>query len=396
MKYDICVIGGFGHVGLPLSIAFAKKGLKVCAFDISKETYDIISKGKMPFIEEGSEELLIETLKSNNLVLSLDPESISESSSVIVTIGTPVDSHLSPQLNILESTLINYFKYFKDGQLIVLRSTVYPNTTSKIQRLFENKGKNVYIAFCPERIVQGHAIKELSNLPQIVSSTSDEGLYKAVSLFKNLTEDIVIAKPEEAELAKLFSNTWRYIKFAAANQLFILANEAGVDFYNVYKIMTHNYERAIDMPIAGFASGPCLYKDTVQLNSFNNNNFPLGSSAIMVNEGLPFYIFNKVKQKYDLKNKSVGILGMSFKSGSDDKRDSLSYKLKELFEFEAKKVYCSDSHIKDGNFVTEEKLVNESDIIILATPHIEYAKLKISEEKILIDIWNFYQRGCLI
>lgn len=396
MKYDICVIGGFGHVGLPLSMAFAQKGLKVCAFDISKETYNIVSRGKMPFMEVGSEELLPETLKSNNLTLSLNPESISESDTVIITIGTPVDSHLSPQLNVVESTLISYFKYFKDGQLIILRSTVYPNTTSKLHRLFENKGKKVYFAFCPERIVQGHALKELSTLPQIVSSTSEEGLFKAVSLFKNLTEDIVIAKPNEAELAKLFSNTWRYIKFAAANQLFILSNEAGVDFYNVYEIMTHNYERALDMPIAGFASGPCLYKDTVQLNSFNNNNFPLGSSAIMVNEGLPFYIFNKIKQKYDLKNKSVGILGMAFKSGIDDKRDSLSYKLKELFEFEAKEVYCSDPYIKDEKFVTEEKLINKVDIIILATPHKEYLKLEINETKILIDIWNFYKRGCII
>jgi UDP-N-acetyl-D-mannosaminuronic acid dehydrogenase len=396
MKYDICIIGGFGHVGLPLSIAFAQKGLKVCAFDISKEMYNIISTGKMPFMEEGSEELLQKVLMSNNLILSLDPESISKSHTVIITIGTPVDSHLSPQLNVLESTIIDYFKYFKEEQLIILRSTIYPNTTRKIHRLFENKGKKIYLAFCPERIVQGHAIKELSSLPQMVSSTSEEGLSKAVALFKNLTNDIVIAKPEEAELAKLFSNTWRYIKFAAANQLFILSNEAGVDFYSVYKIMTHNYERTTDMPVAGFASGPCLYKDTVQLNSFNNNNFPLGSSAIMVNEGLPFYIFNKIKQKYDLKSKSVGILGMAFKSDIDDKRDSLSYKLKELFEFEAKKVYCSDLYIKDENFVTAEELVNAADIIILATPHKEYAKLRISEKKILVDIWNLYKRGCLI
>lgn len=396
MHYDLCVIGGFGHVGLPLSIAFADKGLKVCALDINKEVYTVLSEGRMPFFEAGADDLLKKVLDKKALDISLDPSCISQSDAVIVTIGTPIDVHSSPQLNVLEKAINSYMPYFRDGQLIILRSTAYPNTTVKLQKFFDEKGKKVDIAFCPERIVQGYALKELSELPQIVSAVTERGLEKAKTLFKLLTADIVATNPTEAEYAKLFTNAWRYIKFSAANQFFMIANDAGLDFTEVYRAMTHNYKRASDMPLAGFAAGPCLFKDTAQLSASNNNDFALGNAAILVNEGLPFYITKKLKQKYNLQNKSIGILGMAFKADIDDIRDSLSYKLKDLLEFETKQVYCSDPYVKDSSFLSAEELVKKSDIIILATPHKQYSTLNIGDDKVLIDIWDFYKKGCRI
>jgi UDP-N-acetyl-D-mannosaminuronic acid dehydrogenase len=286
--------------------------------------------------------------------------------------------------------------YFRDGQLVVLRSTAYPNTTIKLQKFFDEQGKKVDVAFCPERIVQGYALKELSELPQIVSATSARGLEKAKKLFSHLTSDIVVAETTEAEYAKLFTNAWRYIKFSAANQFFMLVNEAGLDFSKVYKAMTHNYKRAMDMPMAGFAAGPCLFKDTAQLSASNNNDFALGNAAILVNEGLPFYVVKKLKNKYALKDKTIGILGMAFKADIDDTRDSLSYKLKDLLEFETKRVYCSDPYVKDPSFLDAKELIKKSDIIILATPHKQYANLEIGKDKTLVDIWNFYKKGCVV
>src|SRR5205085_9968229 len=195
--------------------------------------------------------------------------------------------------------------------------------------------KKVELAFCPERIAEGLAMTELHSLPQIISSFSAEGVARARKLFELLTHDIVVLSPEEAELAKLFTNVWRYIKFAAANQFYMMANDRGLDFERIRQGLAQDYPRAQDMPRAGFAAGPCLFKDTMQLAAFNNNNFVLGHASMMVNEGLPLYVVARVEKQYDLASLTVGILGMAFKAESDDIRSSLSYKLKRILRFKA-------------------------------------------------------------
>jgi UDP-N-acetyl-D-mannosaminuronic acid dehydrogenase len=116
---------------------------------------------------------------------------------------------------------------------------------------------------------------------------------------------------------------------------------------------------------------------------------------MLINEGLPNYVVQRLKEKTNLREKSVGILGMAFKANSDDERDSLSFKLRKILEIEANKVYCSDVYIKRDYFISAEELVNKSDIIVVAAAHKEYKNLKIGENKILLDIWNFYGKGGL-
>ena len=396
MKYDICVIGGFGHVGLPLSIAFADKGLNVCAFDISREKYDVISSGRMPFLEYGAEEVLGRVLADGKLTLSLSPDAISNADALIVVIGTPVDRHLNPEFEELRKVIDTYLPYFRDGQILILRSTVYPGTTEKVYHLLREKGRSMEVSFCPERIAEGYAMKELLELPQIVSSFTDEGTRKASELFRLLAPEIILLRPIEAELAKLFTNTWRYIKFSVANQFFMIANDCDADFYRIHEALTHHYPRAEDVPLPGFSAGPCLFKDTVQLSAFNNHTFYLGHAPLLINEGLPYYVVSRLKRKYDLKTKVIGILGMAFKANVDDGRDSLSYKLKKILEFESKAVFCSDVYIKDPAFIGADDLVGRSDIVILACPHKEYRSLSIPPGKPVIDVWNIYGKGsCL-
>lgn len=391
-KYDVCVVGGCGHVGLPLSIMLASKGKKVSIYDINEKSVEIVKSGVMPFLEEGAEPLLKEVLSKENLVISCEPELISQSDIVILIVGTPVDEHLNPKFGLLKKMIDKYIPYFHDDQLIILRSTVYPGISQKIYQWVQDAGKNVHVAFCPERILEGKAIEELESLPQIVSSFTDEGIQRSVELFKNLTEDIIVVNPMEAELAKLFSNAWRYIKFATANQFYVIANDYGLDFYKIYNAMTHNYSRCKDFPKPGLAAGPCLFKDTMQLGAFNNNNFYLGQAAMLINEGLPNYIVQQLKKKLKLSDMTVGVLGMAFKGESDDIRESLSYKLKKILEIEAKKVYCSDPYVDDERLVTQGKLLNESDIIIIATPHKCYKELDIFDKKI-VDVWNILGNG---
>lgn len=392
-EYDVCIVGGFGHVGLPLSIAFANMGKNTCAYDISDKMIDGLEKGEMPFIEYDADNKLKEALKKGKLHFSTNKEVVGKSKDIIITIGTPTDTHLNPEFNKFRDLIDQYIDYLKDDQLIVIRSTVYPGTTEMTSRHLQSKGKKTMVAFCPERIVEGYALKELFELPQIISSTNKEGLDRAKELFSNFKVEIIEVKPIEAELAKLFTNAWRYIKFGVANQFYMMANDAGVDFYNIYNAMTHNYKRAADMPRAGFAAGPCLFKDTVQANAFHRNNFYIGNATIQVNEGLPFYVVEKLKAKNNLREKKVGILGMAFKPEIDDGRDSLSYKLKKILELEAGTVFCSDEYIKNDLFISPEELVERSDIVIIATPHKRYLNLSILEDKVVVDIWNFYGRG---
>ncbi len=199
-------------------------------------------------------------------------------------------------------------------------------------------------------------------------------------------------EPEEAELAKLFTNTWRYIKFAAANQLYMIANDFGLDFDRIRAAVVHEYPRAADMPGAGLAAGPCLLKDTMQLAAFNNNNFTLGHASMMINEGLPLYIVARLEQRFDLSTMTVGILGMAFKGESDDIRSSLSYKLKRLLRFKADRVLCADPYVsRDPDLTPIDEVLGASDVLILAAPHKAYADL--ATELPVIDLWNLRGNG---
>ncbi len=335
--FDVVVVGGGGHVGLPLAIAFADRGLRVGIYDLNELAVKTILSGELPFMEDGATEVLQRVLAAGRLEATVDPSVVSRGEHIVVVIGTPVDEHLNPDPHAVPRALAECKQHFRHGQLLVLRSTVYPGVTQRVEKLLAAEGIDVDVAFCPERIAEGKAMEELFSLPQIVSARTPEVLARAGALFGNLTDSIVELSPEEAELAKLFTNTWRYIKFAAANQFYVMANDQGLDFDRIRGALAHDYPRAADMPGAGFAAGPCLFKDTMQLAAFTDNSFILGHSAMLVNEGLPLYLVSKLEAKYDLPNLRVGILGMAFKSESDDIRSSLSYKLKRILEFRAKR-----------------------------------------------------------
>jgi len=279
--------------------------------------------------------------------------------------------------------------------LLVLRSTVYPGVTALVEKMVARLGCRVDVVFCPERIAEGKAMSELFELPQIISARTETGFGRAEALFGLLTSRVVRMSPEEAELAKLFTNVWRYVKFATANQLYMMANDRGLDFERIRQGLTLDYPRAADLPAAGFAAGPCLLKDTMQLAAFNNNNFALGQTAMAINEGLPLYLVDRLKRRYDLGSMAVGILGMAFKGGSDDIRSSLAYKLKRILAFTTETVYCTDPYVTaDASLLPLDDVVAKSDLLIIAAPHPAYAAL--ATGKPVVDIWNIRGQGVRI
>jgi UDP-N-acetyl-D-mannosaminuronic acid dehydrogenase len=392
-SYDVCIIGGLGHIGLPLGILFAKAGKKVVLYDIDQKAVETVSGGRMPFWERGAEELLSETI-NNTLFVSSSKSVISQSHFIILTLGTPIDAHLNPQFTLFKNFFEEILTLLNDRQHIIIRSTVYPGTTEKIVELLRQNDKKTRVSFCPERIAEGKAIEEIRSLPQIVASFDDDSLLEASELFLNLTTQTIPLKPIEAELAKLYTNVWRYLQFAVSNQFYQIAVQNNLDFYRIYDAVTRDYSRTKGLAKAGFAAGPCLLKDTMQLAAFANNSFFLGHAAMLINEGLPNFIVQKLKEKNSLGTKIVGILGMAFKGDSDDGRESLSYKLKKVLTIEAGQVLCSDPFVKDDRLVPVETLIEKSDIIILGAPHSEYKKLKLDfASKTVVDIWNFFGLG---
>ncbi len=388
---DVCVVGGCGRVGLPLGIALASRGLSIVLYDIDAAAVDRVNAGAMPFTEEGAAAPLTEALAAGRLRATTDASAVGLADALVVVVGTPVDKHLNPDLGAVPQAIERCAEHLRDGQLVVLRSTVYPGVTALTERLLADKGLAVDVAFCPERIAEGRAMTELFTLPQIVAARTPRALDRAEALFRHLTDSVVRLEPEEAELAKLFTNTWRYIKFATANQFWMMANDFGLDFARIRHAVSFDYPRAADLPMPGFAAGPCLLKDTMQLAAFNRNNFVLGHSAMLINEGLPLYVVSRLEDRFDLAELRVGILGMAFKGGSDDSRDSLAYKLRKILTLKARETLCTDPYIVDERFVPLEDVLKRADLLVIAAPHPEYADLE--TDKPVVDMWGLTGRS---
>ena len=392
-QFDIAIVGGLGHVGLPLGITFAQSGLNVCLYDISKESAELVRQGSMPFLEYDADPILKEVLQKKKLAVSTEASDLSKARYIVIAIGTPVDEYLNPKTRQFLEIIAGLKKHLDKSQTIMIRSTVYPNTCKQVLSLLSDNGKEAWnVAYCPERIIQGHAIKELRELPQLIAGFSDKAIKDASELFGRISPKIIPVSMGEAELAKLFANAWRYIQFAITNQFYMMAHNFGVDYNQLRKSMIDGYKRAENLPTAGFAAGPCLLKDTMQLAAYGGQSFLLGHAAMMVNEGLPNFIVEDIKKKRDLSKTKVGILGMAFKADIDDVRDSLSFKLGKILRFNGAKVYYSDEYAKNPDFVTKEELIRESEIIIVAVPHTAYKGIMMPKGREVIDLWSIVRQ----
>src|SRR6266851_10179775 len=317
-SYDICVIGGAGHVGAPLATVLAARGFRTLIYDINDAAVRSIMNGRFPFLERGGESLLRQALAAGQLFGSSRQDDVANAAVLVVTIGTPIDEFHNPVWDAVTRCVTDLLPHMDNTKLLILRSTVAPGTTDRLQQLLSSRGIATAIEFCPERVVQGQAIDEIQRMPQIISGTSPVAEEHAAEIFGRVATSVVRMKPIEAEFAKLFCNAYRYIQFAASNQFFMMAHAAGCDYGRIVAGIKEDYPRMSGLPGAGFAAGPCLLKDTLQLAATSSYQFGLGYAAIYVNEGLPSFVVNDIQRRFPLPTMTVGILGMAFKAGSDD------------------------------------------------------------------------------
>ena len=393
---DVTVVGGAGHVGIPVVLALAEAGLRVNVNDLNQTSLNTLESGRLPFIESGAEEVLAKALAGKRLVFTNSSNRISTSGPVIITIGTPIDEFLNPVRRVVQDCIDAMLPRLADGQLLVLRSTVFPGTTDWLASYLKAQGRNLKVAFCPERVVQGFGLKELREMPQIVSGTTPQAERDAAALFERITPEVVVVRPIEAEFAKLFSNAYRYIEFAATNEFYLVAKSAGVDYQRVLKAMKHNYPRLKSMPRPGFAAGPCLVKDTMQLSAFARNQFGLGHAALLINEGLVLHVVEDLKRHYDLATMAVGLLGMAFKAESDDTRASLSYKFKKVLNGQARAIMTTDPFVTtDPDLMPLDAVIAQSDLMILCAPHAVYRDADF-KGKPVFDVWGHLEGANVI
>jgi len=386
----IAIIGGCGHVGLPLGVTFATRRVgKVLLVDIDKQAIARVKKGRFPFCEKGGDRQLRRALQ-NGLEVTSNPADCKGSDVFVFVTGTPIDEYLNPKIHDVLNIFEAYEEYFSPGALVIMRSTLFPGTMEHLRNHLLGKGFDIKLAFCPERVAQGFALEEIESLPQIVSAFDDDSFEAACEVFSRVAPAIVRLTPIEAELTKLMNNSWRYLEFAIANQFYMIAESKGVDFFRVYQALRHDYPRARGYSRPGLAAGPCLFKDTMQLASYFDHQFYLGHSAMLVNEGMATFIAMKAARMLGdrLWGKTVGLLGMTFKADNDDTRDSLSFKVKKDLEFQGAKVIFHDPFLPEA--APLKKVLHDSDILILCVPHSAYGKIK--PAKPLIDVWGFFRQ----
>jgi len=397
---SIAIIG-LGRVGLPLASVLANSGFKISGIDANELRLESIIKGVCPFYDPPLQENLEKAIASGNVSVV---KNISESSLpniIFFTVGTPSSGGGTVDYTQLYGALEEVSKFDLKDKMIILRSTMPPKTTEDIIIPYlEDKsslkcGIDFGLAVCPERILEGKAIKELFELPEIIGGINEisNEIAKEVFLAINPNKEILITTLTGGELAKLFTNIYRYITFALANEFAVWSEMYGVDGSEIIKIANHNYDRC-NIPRPGFAGGPCLSKDGTFLD--NNTTFTsIVSAAWKLNESIPQHIINSIKKiEVNLFNKKITVLGLSFKSGSDDLRNSPSVKLTEILRSIGANILIHDPYVKSTSSLDES--LKEADIVIIATNHKEFTdikdKINNSNAKIIYDVWSMYQK----
>jgi UDP-N-acetyl-D-mannosaminuronic acid dehydrogenase len=401
-KNTIFCIIGLGRVGLPLSCVLTNRGFVTYGVDVNKDLLSSVSKSISPFDDSELQKSLEQANKSGRFEVVDNIKKISkEIDVIIITVGTPTKNN-NVDYSQLYSALNEICKLGLKDKLIILRSTMPPGTTVDIispyleSKTKLKKGQDFFLAVCPERILEGHAIKEINDLPEIIGGVNEASDEMATSVFKSINQEkeILHTSVSGAELAKLFANVYRYINFAIANEFAIWAERYGLDANEIIKIANFKYPRS-NIPKPGFAGGPCLSKDGTFLDN-NTTSSGIISTAFKLNESIPQHVVNNIKNHVtNLLNKKISVLGLSFKANSDDLRDSPSVKLVEILKSFGADVIVHDPHVKDTASLKEA--LEKPDIVILSTNHREFENLQkvISDSKcrLIYDVWSMYNKN---
>jgi len=406
MDNNKIAIFGIGRVGLPLALVLADKGFQVTGVDVDPYRISLLKHKIMPFLEEGAQPLLEKHSGKNFQVFSQEhiDRIISENSFIVFTLGTPIDDTYSPNFTEIEKLIRRISPLIKSGHTIILRSTVSPGATEQLARQLEEQtkltlGKDIFLAYCPERIAEGKSVEELGQIPQIIGTLDEASSQKAAEIFSKIAQKLLFTKPRSAELAKLFCNMYRYIDFAIGNEFMMIAESYGCDIYEVLNLVNKDYKRS-GLKSPGLTAGPCLVKDGFFLID-KSPYMELVTAAWRLNENIPGYLLSRIKDKFkDLHRKKIAILGLAFKKNIDDIRYSLSPKLQRYFLAEGATVLVHDPYIDSQPL---QDALRGAEILILGINHDVFKQISfedlqhlVDEDCLIVDIWNMFATGKIV
>jgi len=394
MSIDVSVIG-LGRVGLPLALCFADAGRSTLGVDKDADRLDPLRAGRMPFKEPGTDELLART----SIELSPHASDAARADAIVLTLGTPTLSHIEIDMGDIRSVLDDLLPVLREGQLLVLRSTIAPGTTEFVAGYLEKHrgfkvGEDFFVAHVPERIAADRFMEEIGTLPCIVGGVGEASGERAARLFEVLGAPIVQTTPVQAELAKIWTNILRYATFALPNLLMMDCERYGANVFDVVELINRDYPRG-GMARPGLTAGTCLRKDFAF--SEEKSNAPgmlLGVSR--VHESVPLFLVDGIKRRLgSLRERKVAVLGLSFKRDSDDERDSLSHKLVRLLERELADVAVHDPVVATPTTGFDEAIAG-ADVVIVATNHSAFSTAealraiadRAGADCLVVDPWN--------
>src|SRR3954449_12629470 len=372
MSHDVSVIG-LGRVGLPLALTFARTGLSVLGVDKDAGRLAGLREGRMPFKEPGTDELLAGALAADRLALSERAADAAAADAIVLTLGTPTFSHIEIDMGDIRAVLDDLLPALRPGHLLVLRSTVAPGTTEFVAGYLEKQrgfrvGDDIFVAHVPERIAADRFVEEIGTLPCIVGGVGEGSGERAARLFEALGAPIVPTTPVQAELAKIWTNIYRYATFALPNLLMMDCERYDANVFEVIELINRDYPRGgIGQP--GLTAGTCLRKDFAF--SEEKSNAPGMLLAVSrVHESVPLFLVDGVKRRIggSLRERKVAVLGLAFKADTDDERDSLSHKLIRMLERELADVAVHDPEVATPT-APFDAAIEGADVVVVATNH---------------------------
>ncbi|HWV84867.1 MAG TPA: nucleotide sugar dehydrogenase [Capillimicrobium sp.] len=395
MQYDVSIVG-IGRVGLPLALSFADRGLRVLGIDNDPDRLQALRERRMPFAEPGAQEIL----ERVDLALSDRVSDAAQARHIVITLGTPAFSHIEIDMRDIRSALDDLLPVLTEGHALLLRSTVAPDTTDFVAGYLEKHrgftvGEDVFVAHVPERIAAGRFFEEISTLPCIVGGVGERSGEVAARLFEVLGAPIVQTTPVQAELAKIWTNILRYANFALPNLLMMDCEQHGANVFEVIDLINRDYPRG-GMAMPGLTAGTCLRKDF----AFSEERSPAPGMLLAVhrvNETVPRFLVEGIKRRVGgtLRGRKVAVLGLAFKAGTDDERDSLAHKLVRLLERGLADVAVHDPHVQTPTSTFDEA-VEDADVVVLATNHPEFCtpdalrriRSQARADVLIVDPWN--------
>jgi UDP-N-acetyl-D-mannosaminuronic acid dehydrogenase len=400
---DVAVVG-LGRVGLPLALSFADRGLRTIGVDNDPTRLGAVREGTMPFQETGAQEVLERVGASGRLTLSELVAEAAGARHIVLTLGTPSFSHIEIDMRDIRSALDDLLGVLAPGHALTLRSTVAPGTTEFVAGYLAKHrgfqiGEEVFVAHAPERIAAGRFLEEIDTLPCIVGGVGARSGEVVAELFGVFGAPIVHTTPVQAELAKIWANILRYTNFALPNLLMMDCERYAANVFEVIDLINRDYPRGgIAQP--GLTAGTCLRKDFTF--SEERSNAPGMLLAVSrVNESVPLFLLEGAKRRLGtLSDRKVAVLGLAFKAGTDDERDSLAHKLIRLLERELADVVAHDPHVATPTASFEQAL-DGAEVVVVATDHPEFRDLgalatiaqRAKADCLVVDPWNCWGAG---